>query len=365
MSAHAVRVHVGQRGQGVGHLLDVRDDLAVPVARDGGGVGLAEAGRAVRVREGHHVVAGRPASRRGTRRPTASAGPPWTLRISGYFFAGSKPWGFTMNTCTGLPSAPATVISSAGRMSVSASTAALWVVRRRSGSARLLAQVDALELLRRADAAARDHGERGRRARPRRRRGGRPRVSTRMLPRGHVQLVERRAALDVGGEVDLLRVGAPGDVADGVVEGLGQDPARRRPRGRRARCGSGRPRRRPSSACGRRGSGRRASRQGEPSQAGLDAVRLRGERSASGEPSTATVQRSALVVEASSALAVRGEGQLLAVRRERVAERAAQGEGRRVEVARGQVADAPSSLRRGRARARGCAFRPSTRSNGG
>ena len=50
--------------------------------------------------------------------------------MSGYFFAGSKPCGLTIQTCTGLPSAPGTMISSAGLTSTSFSKAALCVVRR-------------------------------------------------------------------------------------------------------------------------------------------------------------------------------------------------------------------------------------------
>jgi len=109
-------------------------------------------------------------------------------------------------------------------MSTSASTAALWVVRRRGATGDVSRRSMRWKLLGFAHPAPADHGQVP---------SGATEESVDQAhvreeadaPAGQVHLMERGAALDVGGEVDPLRVGPPGHLADRVVEPFGQDPA--------------------------------------------------------------------------------------------------------------------------------------------
>ncbi len=149
--------------------------------------------------------------------------------------------------------------------------------------------------------------------------------------------MERGAALDVGGEVDPLRVGAPGHLADRVVEPFGQDPAPSRPAihdrdpeavrfpPRHSLRAVGEP-----TPVGGVGGG------AVPGLVGGGAVVGPGElvrRAVHRHRPDVGVGRGGLV-----GLAVRGEGQLFPVGRQRHAEGAAHGERRRIKIARGQVA---------------------------
>ena len=155
-------------------------------------------------------------------------------------------------------------------------------------------------------------------------------------PAGDVQLVERRASLDVGGEEDPLRVARPREVVDPVVEALGEDaglPAGPVEKGEAEAVGlvAGNLLRPP----GQVASVRRVARGPVPGRVRLGEVPRRGEslgRALDGDRPHVGVGRGLGVGDA-----LRGEGELLSVRGEGEPPGAGEGEDRRLERARRQV----------------------------
>ena len=242
---HAVGVHVGQLRQRGRDRVDVLHHLAAPVARDGRGVGLAVAGRAVRVGERHDVAGAR------VDLPVAAEGvgplrlrPAVDVEDERVLLRRVEPVRLDDEDLHRVPVGAGDLDGLLGRADV-----------------HLLLDRLVLEA---SDAAPRRRAARGRAPTgspmPRRTSAAQPAPGARSkastVPRSasgvgrdpalQVHGEERHAPLPVGGEDDALRVRGPREVVHPVVERVGEDAHARRWRGRRAPAGSGRTRSRAS-----------------------------------------------------------------------------------------------------------------------